>query len=309
MLSRRNIRTKLLETLYSATIDGDKSNQEIRQDYLRSVYDAYELLLFVLQSLVKIASFATEDKTSRQKKYLPDEEDRNFEDWLAQNPLVQALAAATPKPSSTHPMIVVPDEDVLRKVYRDFAKTENYKQYSSLENPSDSDHQNIALDLLKFMLKSEVFEDYLRDIFLNYDTDKSHIKGTGKKVLKNITNSPDYVRESRPDNETVEEFGITLLKDYIAHYPEYSKMIQQQLENWDLDRIALIDLICMQMGISELLSFETIPVKVTINEYLELVKNYSTEKSSDFVNGVLDKILKDLVAGGKLNKTGRGLVD
>lgn len=309
MLSRRNIRTKLLETLYSATINGGKSNQDIKNDYLKSVYDAYDSLLFVLQNLVQIASLAKEDKESRSKKYLPDENDKQFDDWLSRNPYIQGLANLNLDDKFVSNKTIDSDEDVLKRVYREFAKSDEYITYGSLDDPTDEEHKEIFLELFKFMLKSEIYEDYLRDIFINYDTDQSHIKGTGKKVIKKIFSDPEFIDECKPDTETVEEFGVELLKDYISNHSDYSELIKEQLENWNLDRIALIDLICMNLGISELLTFETIPVKVTLNEYLELVKNYSTEKSSEFVNGVLDKVLQGLKKDGKLNKTGRGLVD
>lgn len=309
MLSRRNIRTKLLETLYSATINGEKSNQDIKDDYLKSVYDAYDSLLFVLQNLVEIAGFAKEDKESRLKKYLPDENDKHFDDWLSRNPFIQKLSELNLGDKYIGEKLDQADEDLLKRVYRDFAKSEEYISYAGLDNPTENDHKTIFLELFKFMLKNEVYEDYLRDNFINYDTDQSHIKGTGKKVIKKIFSHPDFIDECRPEAETVEEFGVELLKDYISNHDSYSELIKKQLENWNLDRIALIDLICMNLGISELLSFESIPVKVTLNEYLELVKNYSTEKSSEFVNGVLDKVLQELKKDGKLNKSGRGLLE
>ncbi len=308
MLSRRNIRTKLLETIYSATIDGGKSNKEIKDDYYQSVYDSYNLLLFVLQNLVQVASYSKEDKKSREKKYLPDEIDKKFVDRLSDNPYIQKLSTIDFDSLYTSDKPEVKD-DVLKNVYRDFAKSEEYIDYFSAEDTTPEDEQKIVLDLFKFMLKSEIYEDYLRDIFLNYDTDKSHVKGSGKKVIKNVLEEEDYLKSCKPDDDTVEDFGVKLLKDYIENYNDYSDRIKEHLENWDLDRVALIDLICLRMGISELLNFETIPVKVTINEYLELVKNYSTEKSSDFVNGLIDKVLHDLKAEGKLNKSGRGLIE
>lgn len=118
-----------------------------------------------------------------------------------------------------------------------------------------------------------------------------------------------FYEEHQPDEETIKDFGLFLLTKTYEEDAVLEEMIKPVLENWDSERVALIDMILIKMGIIEMLNIKTIPAKVTLNEYVELSKQYSTDKSKEFVNGLLDKILKELMERGQIVKEGRGLME
>ena len=117
------------------------------------------------------------------------------------------------------------------------------------------------------------------------------------------------VDEYKPDDETVQDFGYALLENSLKNKDEYMNVIIPVLENWDHERLAIVDTLLLKLALCEMMEFPTIPAKVTLNEYVELAKQYSTAKSKEFINGILDKLMKDLESKGQLNKEGRGLQD
>jgi N utilization substance protein B len=149
----------------------------------------------------------------------------------------------------------------------------------------------------------------MEENYISWIDDKSVVVGTMKKVLKSDTSSDSLFDRHKPDMQIVEDFGKELLGMTFEEDDELLDIIKPILENWDHERLAIIDMILIKMAIIEFLNFETIPVKVTLNEYVEISKMYSTPKSKEFVNGILDKILKKLQSEDKVSKQGRGLLD
>ena len=130
-----------------------------------------------------------------------------------------------------------------------------------------------------------------------------------KKTIKALPSPTDFYENYRPPKETTEEFGEMLLQGFIETDEELLQLIEPTLKNWDADRVALIDMILLKMALTELMNFPTIPSKVTLNEFVEISKLYSTEKSKDFINGILDRLMKKLNKEGKIKKEGRGLLE
>ncbi|MBK9734223.1 MAG: transcription antitermination factor NusB [Saprospiraceae bacterium] len=155
-----------------------------------------------------------------------------------------------------------------------------------------------------------MFNEIIEDQFANWEDDKSLIIGTIKKVLKSLpSDDDDYINEHYPDLETSKEYGEFLLKRTLSEDKVLLELIGPVLQNWDAERVAVLDMIMIKMAICEFLYCPTIPTKVTLNEYVELAKNYSTSKSKEFINGVLDKLLQDLILKGNVIKEGRGLLE
>ena len=180
------------------------------------------------------------------------------------------------------------------------------EKYLSSESTNE-DHVEILLELYRFCRKNEVFNEIMDDRFCGWTDDKSLVIGALKKTLKILPKSGPIYEEHIPDDDTVEVFGKFLLENTHKQDQELEALINPVLENWDSERVALIDMILIKMGVVEMTNFKTIPAKVTLNEYVELSKTYSTDKSKEFVNGVLDKLLKQLDSEGKIVKEGRGL--
>jgi len=280
-------------------------------DFYRNALDrSQDLYLFNLQSLLKTAEFALEDTERKKGKYLPSEEDKKFTAKLFENPCVQALVREEDlqlmfKKKGVDAMV---DGDNTRKFYKGFAKLKEYKDYVLGEKGVTGDRK-ILLALYKHMLKDEVFLESIDDFFPTWEDDKSLVVGAMKKTMKALPESPELFRTFRPDYEAAVEFGENLLVQVIEQDKEYEEVIGPSLDNWEIDRVANIDMILIKMALCEFTNFESIPTKVTLNEYVELSKVYSTDKSKDFVNGVLDKLLKDLEERDAIKKSGRGLED
>jgi N utilization substance protein B len=167
----------------------------------------------------------------------------------------------------------------------------------------------VLLDMYRFLLNQENFESLVEDAFPLWTDDRSLIVGSMKKTIKGLPVDENFTDEYRPAFETVTEFGESLLAKTLETDTELLGMIEPVLKNWDADRVAIIDMILIKMALSELITFPTIPTKVTLNEYLDISKLYSTDKSKEFVNGILDRLMKKLQEEGLIQKEGRGLED
>ncbi len=308
MLSRRNVRVKVMQQLYSLAQDRDLNFRDALNAYFASIQDSFRLYLLNLYCIIKVCSFGAEDFRIRGSKHLKSEEDKLFTDKIYSNQLITSLVNNKILQSKfkSEQCGEGLDEDLFRKIYKEFCKEEAYQKYLGSDSSND-DHIEILLELYRFCRKNEVFNEIMDDRFRGWTDDKSLVIGALKKTLKILPNSGPIFEEHIPDDDTVETFGKFLLENTYKQDAELESLINPILENWDSERVALIDMILIKMGVVEMTHFKTIPAKVTLNEYVELSKTYSTDKSKEFVNGILDKLLKQLDAEGKIVKEGRGL--
>ncbi len=312
MLSRRNVRVKVLQTLYAKNRDESMSSKETLKMYEAKIDESFDLLLFSLYSVLNIAKVAVEDNVKRKSKHLPTDIDKIFIPKLWENVMVQSLVKnpGIIKKFEKKGFAQKVDKDQLNKIYYDFSKDEAYNNFISNTNSSDEEVLEILLELFRFCRKNELFTEIIEDGFANWEDDKSLIIGTIKKILKaQPDNSDSFMVQYYPDKETITDYGLMLLEKTLNDDSQLMSVIEPVLENWDSDRVAVVDMIIIKMAISEFIYCPSIPTKVTINEYVELSKTYSTSKSKEFVNGVLDKILKDMEAKALIKKEGRGLLD
>ncbi|MBK6904454.1 MAG: transcription antitermination factor NusB [Saprospirales bacterium] len=311
MLSRRNVRIKVMQVLYSMNRDENLGLSEAMTQYRQSVNRSFELYLFNLWQFLQAACYSREDLARRNAKLLPTDEDRHFTAILCDNPLSRSLLENTElvkyiRAYHTEDKI---DEDITRTLYSDFAKSEEYLQYLANKAAGEEEHTQILLQLYKVCTNSEVFNDRMEDFFPTWTDDKSLVVGSVKKTLKALPAPVDFLMEYIPPKETTQEFGETLLEQVFKQDKELLELIEPALKNWDADRVAIIDMILIKMALIELMAFPTIPTKVTINEFVEISKMYSTDKSKDFINGILDRLMKKLQKEGKILKEGRGLIE
>jgi len=312
MLSRRNVRIKVMQMLYTLSRDQDLTYNGALKQYRKIVFLSFELYLFNLLLLIRIAEYAEKDLAKKRAKLRPTEEDKKFTAKFVENPLVQSLRGndAFNTLIKGHKLPSKVDEDQIRGFYVDFAKTDQYKAYLKQADSQPSDHKEIFLALFKHCLNNENFTELLDDNYPLWIDDKSLVVGAVKKTLKALpVTSEEFYQHYRPSDEAVKEFGELLLHKVYHEDDELLELIEPTLKNWDADRVAAIDMILLKMALSELMSFPTIPTKVTLNEFVEIAKLYSTEKSKDFINGILDRLMKKLNKDGKINKEGRGLLE
>ena len=311
MLSRRSVRIKVMQLLYANSTDEALTQKGCEQRYWRMIDESYDVFLFTLFVLVQITKMAADDESNKKAKHLPTEADKAFSAKLCENDLVRSLRdnPELNKAFEKKSFNAIIDRDLIKKVYHQFAKEEAYATYLA-KKASNEDHLEILLELFRFCRKNELFNDIIGDQYLNWIDDKSLVIGSIKKVFKALpVDGVAFLKEYFPDDETVKEYGEFLLKRTLMGDQALLEKIQPILTNWDHERLAIIDMILLKMAACEMLEFPTIPAKVTLNEYVEVAKSYSTDKGKEFVNGVLDKLMKELIDSGKLNKEGRGLVE
>jgi len=311
MLSRRNVRIKVMQMLYAMSRDPQLSLEEAMRRYRESVSRSFELYLFYLYYVVKIAEYARKDAERRAAKYLPSEEDKQFTPRLFENELIRSLTGNQElgRLFQRYRIAAKIDDDMVRALYTEFSKKEAYKAYLQKEHPDVEDHAAQLLDLVRFCLSSESLSDATEDWYPNWEDDKSLVIGALKKTFKALPATPAFYEDYLPPEEATVEFGETLLTTVHNSDTELLASIEPMLKNWDVQRVAVLDMIMLKMALCELRAFPTIPTKVTLNEFVEISKQYSTEKSKDFINGILDRLLKQLLADGKIKKEGRGLLD
>jgi len=309
MLSRRSIRVKVMQVLFALDRDKDLSLDEALKNYSKSIADCYNLLLFNLFVMIQLTKVSVEDDKLRKAKHLLTKEDQDFSPKFYQNEIIQGLVKnnSLSKDFDKQGFTNKLDSDFFKKLYTDFGKNEKYASYVFSDSTIAS-HRDILLEMYRFCRQDEYFNEIMDDHFPSWTDDKSLIIGAVKKIVKAYPEAKDdFYKQFLPDSETVNDFGNVLLSKVAQEEEALLDIIKPVLKNWDHERLAIIDTILLKMALVEMTNFETIPTKVTLNEYVEVAKKYSTAKSKDFVNGILDKLLKDLEAAGKIAKSGRGL--
>lgn len=309
MVSRRSVRVKVMQLLYAQTRDAELSKSDLLQRYDDGVSQSFELLMFTLFLLLKVTFLSVDDEKKKRAKHIRSEQDQAFSSKLYTNSLIQSLVTDGPLQDefARYKFQDRVDDDFFKKMYIEFSKTDEYAAYLKADDEPEV-HLNALLDLFRFLRKNDYFSDVVDDQYANWTDDKSLVIGTMKKMLKGLPAEGRFFEAYYPDAETARDYGQVLLKEVGENEAYLLSLIEPTLKNWDADRLAILDMILLKMALAEFLYFPTIPTKVTLNEYLEVSKQYSTPKSKDFINGILDRLMKSLEAEGKINKEGRGLI-
>lgn len=311
MLSRRSVRIKVMQLLYMLNRDEQLSFPDVLKEYNDGIWKAYELYIFQLYILLKVTQYAEKDAANRAAKHLPSDDDRAFTPRLYSNPLTQSLAnhLGFLQIVAKYKFNEGLDDDHIRSLYQAFNDTAEYKAYMAVAAPTNEEHNKILLELYRLLVNHDLFIELSEDKFNNWQDDESLVVGAIKKSIKALPTDGPFYKEFEPADETVREFGEQLLRKTCQEDQTLLEHIEPTLKNWDADRVATLDMIMLKMALCELLFFPTIPTKVTLNEFVEISKVYSTEKSKDFINGILDRLMKKLVKEEKIVKEGRGLIE
>ncbi len=305
MISRRNIRVKVMQTIYtlnSMETDTEKKGSDNSLILLRRHFDnTRSLLVHLIWYLTEIPRYAERSAHHRAGKHLPTQEDLNVNIKIAGNEFLWRILndnALKEQFALDKPQLKA-DMEMVKKIYQDLTQREEYKKYISLQNRNREDERVIIEFILNdMMLANESFTSFMEDQFTNWDDDGEMLI----QLMVNYINKPGNFNFKDMLGNDKRKFAEGLLKTVLEKNDHLQELIVPKLKNWDSDRIAQIDMILMKMGVAEFLYFETIPPKVTINECIDLAKDYSTVQSGHFVNGILDNIHKELVEQGKMKK-------
>lgn len=314
MLNRRHIRIKVMQVIYAFSqgeADDIKKNEKF---LLQSMENMYNLYLLILSLLVEVQKKAEDHQKKLQQKHLATVEDKNPNRKFVNNELLLMLRDNMPLKQALEARKINNwelDNEYVEVIFRALLESELYKDYMATKVSTFKEDKMFVIDMFReIVAPNEKLYDYLEDKNITWLDDLPVINTTIVKLLRK-TNQGTKQQHFVPDlfkDEEDKEFGIELLKKTVLNQSSLSKEIEGKTANWDKDRIASIDFVLLKMAICEFQKFPSIPVKVTINEYLEIAKEYSTPKSSVFINGILDKLVKEYSDKGTLNKTGRGLM-
>lgn len=266
------------------------------------------LLIYLSWFLTQVARYSETEAHKRAGKHLPSAEDLNVNTKIAGNEVLWKMLEDPAlqeqfnkeKPELTHRPRPGENTDMVRSVYLALVETPEYKAYISTQARDKADEKKIIEFILNdMMLANESFISHIEENFANWNDDGEMVV----QLLAAYIQKPgihNFVQLMSPDKAQFAKSLLQTVQDKAEHLQE---IIIPKLKNWDPERIALLDMILMKMGVAEFLYFETIPPKVTINEYIDLAKEYSTQQSGQFVNGILDNIHKELTQQGKMQKT------
>lgn len=314
MISRRIIRTKVLQIMYAHVSSADKpvSNSENELHFsIQKTYDLYHLLLALP---IELSDYAGKMIDMRKLKNFPTSEELNPNLRFVSNRLIYKLRNNSDLTSYIQKNKVnwVNNQEMVKRIYQSMVESEVYQNYLADDEDNFQQDRKFCEDFFaEVLLKSEfVFSEFEeQSIYWNDDLDfvVSMVIKTLKK-FKEESSINDHLSSLYKDDED-KEFTVKLFKKSLAKSEENRKTIETYTKNWDVDRVATMDILIMELALTELTEFPSVPVKVTLNEYIELAKYYSTQRSSIFINGVLDRITKDFKEQGKIIKAGRGLLE
>ena len=337
MISRRQLRIKALAVLYACNRkeldDLDAAEQELTLS-IRKSYDLYHYLLLLL---IALSDLAREKVVLSVNKRMPGPEDLNPNIRFAENRLIAQLrnnevlrtyAGAMPslwtrkdklnsmrslsRWLSTLSLSWSDYPEVVRSLFSEMTRWDVYNAYmTSEENSYKADQRFIRELVTKLFPASEDLAASLEEQSVYWNDDLPFVTAMIRNSLSKFREHDDGRNISMPPlftNDDDEQFVRVLLRKSILNGEKNNAMIDAHTTNWEVERIALMDKLVMQLAITELVEFPEVPVKVTLNEYIEIAKEYCTAKSSTFVNGILDKIVKEMRASGGFTKAGRGLI-
>ncbi len=316
MLNRRYLRIKAMQALYSFFQSEDADIPKGERELMRSIDKTYELYIYLLLLFEELVRVASNKIDIGKEKHLPTSEELNPNLRFVNNRVIAQLVANVKlqRERDIRKLTWQTDDEMslVRKLWENIKNWEEYKTYMSSETDSYANDQEFLIDLFKkFIADDESTEQFLEERNMHWPGDLN--MAVAPSIIKTLENASE-TREPQlaplfKDPEDDKQFILDLFRKTIIDNDTCEKLISEKTKNWEVDRIAVMDVILMKMAIAELLHFTGIPVKVSLNEYIEISKTYSTPKSKQFINGILDKLVIDFRRDGTMQKTGRGLME
>ncbi len=315
MISRRQLRTKVLQALY-AWYQSDHSDQpKMERDLMTGIDKLYELYLYNLALLPELAELDRIHTTDSKQKYFPTDIDISKANRLADNPVVHSIINSPYFKAEIKKYKVSwqNDMDMVKQVYTAIRKSDEYAEQLRSDDHTEVSAQAWLLKMFKlFIGGSEPLRTHFEEKNIFWNEDNSFINSMVSKTITTIKCSEvnqNFIMPIMKDAEDDTAFVKELFRATIRNDKETEKLISERTKNWDVERIALVDIILIKMALSEIKAFPQIPVKVSINEYIDISKDYSTPKSKAFINGIIDKLVTDMKEKNEIVKTGRGLIE
>ena len=313
MLNRRHIRLKIMQYLYAAEISDFEDTKEHYKNLTNSIHSLHYLFLLQISFLIEILKKAVYKYNISQQSVTGNVSDKysnkKFSENIFLNDLSSNLKIVELLKSNDFIDWEV-DYKYVNIIYEKIINSEIYDSYMKSKINSFTDDLKFVYDIFKdIIIADEKFQAFIEEKNIYWMDDFPLVNTLLLKYLKNLTRN-NYEKSFHFklfSNKSDKKYADDLANHSLRNFELNNELINKYAANWDIDRLAKVDLVIINLAISELKEFRDIPVKVTLNEYIEISKDYSTEKSSFFINGILDKIVKDLIKNNSLIKEGRGL--
>jgi N utilization substance protein B len=313
MLNRRQLRIKVLQILYAYYQSEHREMKDFEKELFFSIDKMYEMYLYLLLLVVEMQGRAIDKIEAGLQKKLPAQEDLHPNTKFVTNTLMRALANSKnlTKALETTNVSWADNQDLIKRVFRELIETEDYKAYMADDQRGFEHDKEFLLRFFKrHMINVEGISEYFEEKSIFWNDDMDLMAGMVIKTIKIIPENAKDIELLTLWKDKDDEHGFTteLFRQTIIQGEDNAKLISEAAANWDMERIAITDMILMKMAIAEAKTMESIPLKVTLNEYIELAKYYSTPKSNGFINGVLDQLFAKLNDEKGIKKVGRGLI-
>lgn len=303
-----------MQVLYAYFQSGNTDFKKGEKELLTSIDKVYDLYLYYLSVIPEIAFAAKKIIDEARLKKLPTKEDLKPNEKFINNKIIRIIENSLELKNACKQNKInwANQSDLCKKLYQTIKASEEFENYLSNDvNNFAEDKDFILLMFKKYITDFEPLSFFFEENSIYWADDFELADNMVQKTIKQISSSDSslVLLPLFKDKEDDIQFAVELFKQTIFYDHDFDLIIAEKTKNWEFDRIAMMDVLLMKMALSEVLSFPTIPVKVTLNEYIEISKTYSTPKSKQFINGILDKIISDFKSEKKINKTGRGLLE
>lgn len=312
MINRRHIRVKVMQSVYAMIQSHDDDIVKEEKFVKYSIKKMFDLYVLLLHMLVEVQKLSEEKLEISKKKYLATKEDLAPNTKFIQNRLIKKIA------ESNSVLLHIEaqkldnwsnDDEYVKIIWDKLQKSDLYKKYLNTVEDSYNVDKSFVIDFFKeIVAPDEKLAEYFEDTNITWVDDIPFVNTWVVRTLNKQSANGSFMMGSLYKNQDDEDFVQELFRKVMLHHHTFDGDIKDHTPNWETDRIADIDLILIKMGACEFLHFPSIPTRVTINEYIEVAKDYSTQKSGYFVNGVLDKLSKEYTQSKRLVKVGRGLL-
>jgi len=298
MINRNLIRIRIVQIVYSWYQNSNNNLKNAEKELLQGFQKSYDLYFYLLLLMVKITDVYEERVEMKKNKFLPTEEDLNPNTHLIENKFIKQLRTnkTLNKYLSERPMSWDENETFVKNLLDTILSSEEYKDYTANVSPTYADDKDFWRKIFKqYIYLNNELDDILEDESIYWNDDVETVETF---VLKTIKQFSEQNGDNQPllpmfKDEEDKQFALKLLNETILNEKKYRQLIEKHTQKWDFDRIAFMDMIIMQVAIAELYTCESIPTSVTLNEFIDIAKSYSTPKSGTFVNGILDAIANE----------------
>lgn len=310
MINRRHIRVKVMQSVY-ALLTSKSDNLVKEEKFLKNSIDKmYDLYILMLDILPQLKAIAKENIEISKKKHFATPENLKPNTKFIDNKAFAAIEESVSFNAYKEEHKIdnwYLEEKYIRTIYENLVQSSLYAKYMETSESTFKEDVAFAMDLFtEFIAPNEKLADYFEDLNISWVDDIPFVNTWVLRTLQTLKKDKPLVINRLYKDDDDKEFVVDLFRKVVLNHTEFEKDVVNKTPNWEADRIADLDMIIIKMGICEFLHFSSIPTKATINEYIEIAKDYSSTKSSFFINGVLDKVCKDYEKNNRIQKIGRG---